>query len=495
MTIVVCTGCMKKSIWIYAAALISLTACGQPKPEAIAAESAVAPFIDTHRTATMLGGTTEFSYMEGLAYDPKNNIIYYAMSKVTNNMADKKGHLTLPKNDCGAILATQLDANFQSTKVTTVLLGQPQADGSCANEAIANPDNLWVDGQGRLWIGEDTSKKANNMLWRFDPTNKQLKRFASLPTGAEVAGLHITDKGELFLNVQHPDKTSAAPFDLSTVGVIEGFNANSDEFSELAVQTGDNMRTVKLAKGEYNVLARMGEQGAGVIANADGTSSVCDNPDGNMPIPQADGSYILYTNWECRPGGMDKQVIKRTAGTGRWAVAEHQMVDFKSVHGTWRNCNGSVSPWGTALSSEEDAVEADLDTWESWKEPEIMRKHLGYAASPWDYGYILEAVPTASGTNIHKRYALGRTNFEVARVMPDRRTVYLSDDGNSRAVYKFVADRKDDLTSGTLYVGRFTQVADTGSAGGYSMNVEWLKMGHGVEAEIAEALKNLNPYR
>jgi len=44
--------------------------------------------------------------------------------------------------------------------------------------------------------------------------------------------------------------------------------------------------------------------------------------------------------------------------------------------------------------------------------------------------------------------------------MPDQKTVYSSDDGTNQAFWKFVADKAGDMSSGTLYGAKLTQISD-----------------------------------
>ncbi|MFC6592166.1 alkaline phosphatase PhoX [Deinococcus lacus] len=480
---------MKKYFLMALTAGLFLTGCDNvTTPAPLASENSLAPFLETTQTARMLGGSLELSKMEGLAYDEKSRILYVAMSRIEKKMIDAEGGIQMPKNICGGIFAAQLDSNLVATKITPVLMGQQSADGkTCSQDAIAEPDNLYLDGKGRLWIGEDTSHHTTNMLWVYEPANGSLKRFATVPLGAEVTGLHISATGDVFMNVQHPDKANPAPFNKGTVGVVSGFNAHASDFAGLGVPQGEAQKTVQVAAGTYTILSQSGEAGAGVVS---GSAQPCNNPDGNMLLPSGNDA-VLYTNFECVPGGVLKQNLKRVNGS--WTVEGRQMVDFSAVNGTWRNCNGSVSPWNTALSSEEDAVEdTSLSEWQSWDEYKAMSAHIGKSANRYDYGYIMEITPTATGSEVRKRYALGRTNFEMALVLPDRKTVYLGDDGNTRGMYKFVADTAGDLSAGTLYTAQFTQVDDATSANGKSLNVTWLRMGHGVESEIAAAIRRLN---
>ena len=45
-------------------------------------------------------------------------------------------------------------------------------------------------------------------------------------------------------------------------------------------------------------------------------------------------------------------------------------------------------------------------------------------------------------------------------VMPDQKTVYSTDDGSNTGFWKFVADKAGDMSSGTLYGAKFTQISD-----------------------------------
>lgn len=49
-----------------------------------------------------------------------------------------------------------------------------------------------------------------------------------------------------------------------------------------------------------------------------------------------------------------------------------------------------------------------------------------------------------------KHYAMGRFSHENVAIMPDRKTVYQSDDGDATVFFKFVATTAGDLSAGTL---------------------------------------------
>jgi secreted PhoX family phosphatase len=136
------------------------------------------------------------------------------------------------------------------------------------------------------------------------------------------------------------------------------------------------------------------------------------------------------------------------------------------------------------LTSEEYEPLAVKDGWT--KNVESMTKYLGSQANPYDYGWMVELIPDKSGENINtqvvKHYAMGRLSNEMALVMPDSKTVYRGDDGTGTVLFKFVADTAGDLSAGTLYAAKVTQQPDD------SFQINWLKLGAGNDADIADAI-------
>ena len=458
----------------------------------------LAPFIMTHAVSQKVGATAEWRKMEGVALDAKNNKLYLAISEIGEGMADGEGDIALEANPCGAVYAADLDTNFNITKLEPLVVGGPYdetaEENACALGNIASPDNLAVDAQGRVWIGEDTGYHTNNMLWVYNPKNQELKRFAAVPLGAETTGLSVTPTGTLFMNVQHPDPRNFFPFNRGLIGVVTGFNANTDDFDALGVPQGDAQKRAHVGAGQYQILGRVGDplpeatdgSSFGEITTVAGQElAFCDDPDGNMFLSnnRAGTEGYLYTNFECRPGGVSKLYI-RQAKNGKWQTLEGERVDFAGVNGTWNNCNAKVTPWGTGLSGEEYPAENAED----WGESEaLMSTYLGHAANPYDYGYIIELAPAEGvGTDVVKHYAMGRISAEHGLVMPDSRTTYYGDDGTDRVLYKFVADEADNLDAGTLYAAKVAQQKDG------SFNLNWLELGHGVSDEIYAGIRKFD---
>ncbi len=459
-----------------------------------------AAFIYSHDFAISKGATAEFRKMEGVAVDTVHNKIYYAITEVGKGMSDTAGDIQLPANKCGMVLEGDLDADFNVSALKPVVIGGPydesNADYACSQDSIASPDNLFVDAKGNLWIGEDTDFHHNQMLWMWDGTT--LKRFATYPEGAEVTGVRTEPDGTLFINVQHPDATNVYPFNRATVGVVTDFKAG-DDFTSVEIPTGDAMKSIQLAAGDYQVLARTGEPipGSemagdffGEISAKDGSVlNTCNNPDGNMFLPtDSKGAQgYLYTNWECYPGGVSKLYIQQDA-SGNWKAVEGDRVDFTGVGGTWSNCNASVTPWNTGLTSEEYAADKQADWEEGWlASKDAIASFLGHPGNPLDFGYIVELTPAGGeedgiGTVVTKHYAMGRFSHENAFVMPDGKTAYFGDDGTDRILYKFVADTAGDLSAGTLYAAKVTQDKDT-------LNLNWIMLGTGNDKDIAAAIR------
>ena len=464
----------------------------------------MAPFLETREYAKQMGASAEFRKMEGVAYDKKNNKIYIAMSSIDKSMSDTKGDIQLAENKCGIVYEAKLDDNMNITNMKPVVVGGPYDKSvkstvisgfkdRCDVNNIANPDGLFADRHGNLWISEDTSNHTNNALWRWD--GKKLERFATVPTGAEITGIIVTDNDDVLFNVQHPSAMSKFPYNRGVVGIVNGFKAD-DSFSEVGVPKGDDIFDVKIAAGDFQVLARVGEpipndvygDRFGQVNRLDGTlKEMCNHPDGNMflPITASGDDAYLYTNYECRPGNVAKIYMRRNGGN--WEVLDGENVDFKSVHGTWNNCNASATPWNTGLTSEEYEPVAAKSGWQ--KNVEDMTEYLGMQANPYDYGFPIELIPDPKGnvatTKVVKHYAMGRLSYEMSAVMGDQKTVYSGDDGSNVILVKFVADKEGDLSAGTLYAAKVTQKSDE------SFDLKWIELGRSNNGEIYDSIRSV----
>ena len=174
--------------------------------------------------------------------------------------------------------------------------------------------------------------------------------------------------------------------------------------------------------------------------------------------------------------------LDQDAATGRLSLVSYYPVDTSAANGLWITCGASLSPWNTHLSSEE--YEPDATVAVNTQLRAFSQNFFGNpdTARPYHYGHLPEVTVNADGTgSIRKHYCLGRISHELVQVCPDRRTVLMGDDATNGGAFMFVADREADLSSGTLYVAKWTQTSGTGPGAGL---LSWIELGHATSAEI-----------
>ncbi|EJF52742.1 putative phosphatase [Saprospira grandis DSM 2844] len=132
----------------------------------------------------------------------------------------------------------------------------------------------------------------------------------------------------------------------------------------------------------------------------------------------------------------------------------------KVAMGTFGNCAGGVTPWGSILTCEENYqfYYGESDYSQDAKQPKRIASAYGWEHKypdnlPEHYGWVVE-VNIKSG-KARKLVALGRCAHECAQVheaSDGRLVVYTGDDKNDEHIYKFVSSQPGSLTEGTLYV-------------------------------------------
>ncbi len=280
----------------------------------------------------------------------------------------------------------------------------------------------------------------------------------------------------------------------------------------------------------YKTLAKMGDTiGSGTMGvmvdkdgqpliKADGSQDISDGPDGNSFFKVGD-QYRLITHLEERPGQLMNTLI--SIDNGELSPIDTKPVDLAAVGGTIINCASSKTPYGSHLGGEENYslnsiyadsaspyyVDCALDGSNSDSSGEFnyfcnyveqQSKYLkdndvdktnGYNGStfhPYNYGYILEVQPQPDGTTKSaKHYVTGSYTPELAVMMPDKKTLYMSDDGTAKGLWKFVADQPiaqfTENWTGTLYAAKvLQQSADNGG----QFALSWVELGHASDNDI-----------
>ncbi len=206
-------------------------------------------------------------------------------------------------------------------------------------------------------------------------------------------------------------------------------------------------------------------------------------------------------------------------GPARGAVLMQTQGDPRGVRalGTFGNCAGGRTPWGTYLTAEEniqdyfgnysllqkerglhDHIVASHERYAMWSTHSLYGWEAGdprfdlmrNPTEPFRFGWIVEIDPRDLVRAPIKRTALGRFAHEGANpiVAPDGRVaVYMGDDAKFEYVYKFVSARRFDaknpssnrdlLDAGTLFAARF----DANGSG------EWLPLVYDEKGPLNEA--------
>ncbi len=182
--------------------------------------------------------------------------------------------------------------------------------------------------------------------------------------------------------------------------------------------------------------------------------------------------------------------LAQDPATGKLSLVKYSNVDTSSVNGLWITCGASLSPWNTHLSSEE--YEPDATVAKTQAQFQAYSQSLfndPNKANPYHYGHMPEVTVNPDGTgSIKKHYCMGRISHELVQIMPDQRTALMGDDATNGGLFMFVADRKADLSSGSLYVAKWAQTSGTGPGAG---TLTWINLGHATSAEVKELADQL----
>lgn len=287
--------------------------------------------------------------------------------------------------------------------------------------------------------------------------------------------------------------------------------AGSIEFTGISVPTTDaDMRQVRVSPSAvvdgrkvnigFHAILRSGDKKNGIygqifdidgnpLTAADNSPVISNDNDFASLLRGRRGDLFMVSHFESRPAAMYVTELDQKRD-GELVAKRTRALDFSHVKGGWVHCAGSVTPWGTHLGSEEYEPDA-----RQWRDNNISAYNAEMATyfkaapadalnvmNPYDYGYPVEVkVDSFNDAQVVKHYAMGRLALELAYVMPDGKTAYMSDDGTNVGLYRFVADEEGDLSAGTLWAAQWNQKS---SAGMGSAKLNWISLGSAADEEV-----------
>jgi hypothetical protein len=255
------------------------------------------------------------------------------------------------------------------------------------------------------------------------------------------------------------------------------------------------------------ISGRIVDKDGNPVKNADNSDFISPSNDFSA-ILQVGGKLFEVTHFETQPGGMYLSTLAQDAN-GKLAITATKPIDFSGVHGLWNPCAGIVTPWGTHLGGEEypqDARQTETATTVAQVTGSFNTNLLRYwgldpatatvaaakaVFNPYRYGFPVEvAVDANANTTVEKHYAMGRRANELAYVMPDQKTVYMTDDGSNDSFQMFIAKTPGDLSEGRLFAARWFQTSPAGAPKG-TADLYWIELGTSAkDADVATLVDN-----
>ncbi|OYY31423.1 MAG: hypothetical protein B7X69_06525 [Sulfurovum sp. 39-42-12] len=329
-----------------------------------------------------------------------------------------------------------------------------------------------------------------------------------------ISGTNGTDgiDGE-DLTISVGTKASKIQFDPIETPLGDAQNAiQSSEMVTFGDETQEIAFTKLLATGDIDnseIFGQVKDYTDTPIALTDGTPYLCNGTNSSLggvgsgldysSILQKNNELYLVSQFECGIGAMYMAKLEQNTQTGALSVKSDSLtfISQKAEFGGFVHCAGQRTPWESHLGSEE--YEPDARAFEAYENNtslvpkdygnyNLLNGTLKYwgsdlsKVSPYYYGWTPEVKIDATGAAQYaKHYAMGRMAHELAYVMPDRKTVYMSDDGTNVGLFMFVADKAEDLSEGTLYAAKWNQISDVN---GGKAELSWIKLGSANNAEI-----------
>ncbi|MET0029392.1 MAG: alkaline phosphatase PhoX [Candidatus Thiodiazotropha sp.] len=355
--------------------------------------------------------------------------------------------------------------------LSVAMLGMTFGLTGCNNDNNNNDDNQTTSSQ--------TVEEQIAALNTDDATKDVLRTLAAeaLPIGFMGVDAPISDSDKRAI--------MAAPY-----AILQ--NGGTNKVSSIGFHT--ILRSGEFANAsDPFAFGQIVDESGNAVLGTDSSPDISNSNDFASLLPVGDSLYMV-SHFEDRPAAMYLTELNQDAQTGLLTALRTRPLDFSAYKGGWVHCAGSVTPWNTHLGSEE--YEPDASAWDAatGEVNDYYNAIASYFAGgltethPYRYGYQVEvAVSDYDNATVTKHYTMGRVAHELAYVMPDRKTVYISDDGTDVGLFMFVADTAGDLSSGHLYVAKWQQTSDTN---GGTANLSWVDLGAATDTQIQTALNS-----
>ena len=149
---------------------------------------------------------------------------------------------------------------------------------------------------------------------------------------------------------------------------------------------------------------------------------------------------------------------RRLDGTTQIPLVSERPIAGRTVaEGTFANCAGGVTPWGTILTCEENYQHYYGERILGSQKAEGSQYHWEkyYQNPPEHYGWVVEVHPLSGKAK--KLTSLGRFSHESATCVKNSDgtvSVYSGDDKAGEFVYKFISQKSNSLVQGELFVAQ-----------------------------------------
>ena len=156
------------------------------------------------RTAADLVGATPMDRPEWITVDNEDRV-YCALTNNSGRSTPNAANPLAPNPDGHIVRWTETDSFVGQRFQWDIFLIAENTHGT--EESFSDPDGLWADPDGRLFIQTDGGQKdgLNNQMLVADTDTGEVSRLFTGVTGCEITGLTVTpDRRTMFVNVQHP---------------------------------------------------------------------------------------------------------------------------------------------------------------------------------------------------------------------------------------------------------------------------------------------------